>query len=343
MTKAPTSPPESHWLGFDLGGSKMYAQAYDSQFRALGSRRTRTKGHGNASKGLEHILKTIHRALEDAELTADQISGIGFGYPGAVNMATGEVSDAVNLGWSDVPLREAIEKEFQCPVSIANDVDLGVYGEYCFGAARKSRCVLGVFPGTGIGGGCVYQGEILHGQNSTCMEIGHIQVNPHGRLCGCGRHGCLEAEAGRLAIASEAAMAAHRGQAPHLLEKAGADLRNIRSSALASSVAAGDKAIEKIVRNAAEKIGRAVANMTLLLCPDTIVLGGGVVEAMSDIFLETVWETARTTTLPSFADSFQVKIAELGDDAAVMGAAAWAMRAASAHKNAEPSRPLEPA
>ena len=156
------------------------------------------------------------------------------------------------------------------------------------------------------------------------MEIGHVQVAPEGPLCGCGRRGCLEAVASRLVIASRAAAAAYRGQAPHLLEHAGTDVTNIRSGALSASIAAGDTTVEIIIREAARHIGRAVAGVVHLLGPDMVVLGGGLVEAMTELFVEEVRDTAKRRVLPSFVDSFEVVAAKLGDDAAVMGAAAWA-------------------
>ena len=165
-----------------------------------------------------------------------------------------------------------------------NDVDAGVYGEYRFGVAHNARCVIGVFPGTGIGGGCVYEGRshprtqvFVHGDRA------HPGPAPWRRLCGCGRYGCLETEASRLAIAAEAARAAFRGDAPELLKIAGTDLSNIRSGALAQSIKAGDLAVEKITRRAAEMIGLAVGNVCNLLAPDIVVLGGGLVEALPEV------------------------------------------------------------
>ena len=119
----------------------------------------------------------------------------------------GIILDSANLGWKNFQIRESLEKEFKCPTVVLNDVDSGVFGEYRFGAGKNARCVIGVFPGTGIGGGCVYEGQVLRGKNVSCLEIGHVQINPSGQLCGCGRIGCLETEASRLAIA---AAEAHR-------------------------------------------------------------------------------------------------------------------------------------
>jgi glucokinase len=317
-------PP--YWIGFDLGGTKMLAKVYDSEFQEVGRERKRTRGHGGSQTGLDRILKTIRKAIEAAEITTDQLGGIGVGFPGPVDMESGKLLEAVNLGWEDMPLRESLESEFGCPAAIANDVDVGVFGEYRFGAAKSARCVLGVFPGTGIGAGCVYDGKIFRGKFCSCMEIGHIQINPHGQLCGCGNFGCLETEASRLAISAEAAKAAYRGEAPHLREQAGTDLQEIRSAALAESIRAGDKAVAQIVRRAAEKIGVAVGNMVSVMCPDVIVLGGGLVEAMPDILVETVTATARQVAMPPLAQLFQVVAAELGDDASVLGAAAWAAK-----------------
>ncbi len=313
-----------HWIGFDLGGTKMLAKVFDAEFQGLGQDRTKTKGHEGMEAGLDRIVKTIQAALKKSEVDEKQIAGIGVGCPGPLDLDAGVIHSAPNLGWENVPIKKHLEAKFDCPVVILNDVDAGVYGEYRFGAAKSSRTVVGVFPGTGIGGGCVYEGTILRGKKSSCMEIGHVQVAPEGPLCGCGRRGCLEAVASRLVIASRAAAAAYRGQAPHLLKNAGTDLADIRSGALAASITAGDATVERIVREAARHIGRAVAGVVHLLAPDKVVLGGGLVEAMTELFVKEVGGAARRRVLPSFADSFEVVAAKLGDDAGVMGAAAWA-------------------
>jgi glucokinase len=315
-------PP--YWIGFDLGGTKMLAKVYDSDFQEVGCERKRTKGHGGFQTGLDRIMKTIRKAIDSAGITADQLGGIGVGFPGPIDMESGKLLEAVNLGWEDMPLRESLESEFGCPAAIANDVDVGVFGEYRFGAAKSARCVVGVFPGTGIGAGCVYDGKIFRGKFCSCMELGHIQINPQGQLCGCGNYGCLETEASRLAISAEAAKAAYRGEASHLREQVGTNVQEIRSAVLCESINAGDKAIEKIVRRAADKIGVAVGNIVSVMCPDVIVLGGGLVEAMPEIFVERVTATARNVAMPPLSKLFQVVAAELGDDASVLGAAAWA-------------------
>ena len=315
---------KDHWVGFDLGGTKMMACVYDDDFRLKGKRRRKTKGQIGVEAGLQRIVTTIHQALDKAGVPPGRLAGIGVGCPGPLDLDKGVILEAPNLGWKNAKVSSVIEKAFRCPAVIANDVDAGVYGEYRFGAAQKARCVVGVFPGTGVGGGCVYEGSILRGKTGSSMEIGHFPVTPNGPLCGCGRRGCLETYASRLAIAANCAQAAYRGDAPHLLKNAGTDIAKIRSGAIADAIMAGDKAVEDIVREAARRIGWTLAGVVNLLAPDVVLLGGGLVEQMGDIFQGEVETTLNGRVMPSMMNTFQVAVAELGDDAGVTGMTAWA-------------------
>lgn len=319
-----TSPDSNLWLGFDLGGTKMLAQVYDEQFRLLGKARKKTKAGQDVKAGVDRIATTIEEALADAQVTADRLRGIGIGCPGPVDMERGIVFDPPNLAWKDADVHGELSKRFSCPIAVLNDVDAGVYGEYRFGAGRKAHCVVGIFSGTGIGGGCVYRGKVLTGSRHSCMEIGHIQVTPRGPLCGCGRRGCLEAIASRLAVAANAAKCVYRGEAPALQAIAGSDLSKIRSGALAQAVREGDVAIERLIREAARHIGMAIASLVHLLSPDVFVLGGGLIESLPDMIRSVAHEEARKRVMPAYADDFEVVVASLGDDAGALGAAGWA-------------------
>lgn len=200
------------WLGFDLGGTKMQSVLFNERFEPIVRRKKKTRGHEGADSGVERIIAIIEKVLEEGKITAAKLGGIGVGCPGPLDLDEGVIVEAPNLGWKKVPLREILEKKFGCPATICNDVDAGVYGEYRFGAGAKGRTVLGVFPGTGIGGGLIYEGHIFRGKKSSCLEIGHMPVVPDGALCGCGRRGCLETVASRLAMSAEIAKAAYRGQ-----------------------------------------------------------------------------------------------------------------------------------
>lgn len=328
-----TDSKKDLWVGFDLGGTKMLAAVYDSDYKLLGKKRKPTKGHEGSEAGVERVLGVISKALEEADVSTDRLAGIGIGAPGPLDVVDGIVLDTPNLGWKDVPIQKELEKKFGCPAVLMNDVDAGVYGESRFGTAKGARCVVGLFPGTGIGGGCVIDGEIFRGSRLSCFEVGHMRVVPDGPRCSCGRRGCLEAVASRLSISSHAAAAAYRGQAPHLKEEIGTDVSNIKSGALAASIKAGDKTVEDIVRAAARHLGTAAGSLVNLLNPDVILLGGGLVEALPELYSDVVVAAAQKRAMACYRETFKVKVASLGDYASVQGAAAWARHTLKKSKN----------
>lgn len=307
------------WIGFDLGGTKMLAVAFDNDLKPLGRRRRKTRG---SDSGIARVISTIKKLLEENEIDQNRIAGIGIGCPGPIDLEAGRLLSSPNLSWDTVDVRKALSKQFGCPVTVVNDVDAGVYGEYRFGAAVGSRCVVGIFPGTGVGGACVYEGKILHGAGISCMEIGHTRISSGVQCSGGAIPGTLETQASRLAIAAEAAKLAYRGEAPALFKDAGTDLAAIRSGSLADAVRNGDKAVKRVIEEAATLIGYAVVNVVHMLCPDKIVLGGGLVEAMESLLLDGVRKTAHDCVMPVYKDRFKIVAAKLGDDAGVMGAAA---------------------
>lgn len=317
---------DNPWIGFDLGGTKMLALVLNSEYKILGRERKKTKPKDNGELNIDRIVNTIKSALENAKLSEAKPGGIGIGVPGTLDLKKGTVLEAPNLGWKKMPLRELLEKEFSCPVVISNDVDAGIYGEYRFGAGKKSKSVLGVFPGTGIGGGFVKDDNLFTSGTTSCLEIGHMPAVAEGIICGCGRTGCLETVASRLAIAAAAAMAVYRGEAPNLQKISGTDISEIRSGALAQAIAAGDKKIELIVRHAAMHLGKVLGGVINLLAPEIVVLGGGLVEAMPELYLEEVQRYSSNQVMPSFENIYKIVVAKLGDDATALGAAAWARK-----------------
>lgn len=318
------------WIGFDLGGTKMMAVVFDDKLRVLAKKRRKTRGSEGEQVALERLAETILMALEEAKVSTEDVCGIGAGVPGPLDLAKGVILEAPNLGWKNVGLQEYLSRRFRCPAAICNDVDAGVFGEYTSGAGQGFRCVLGVFPGTGIGGGCVYEGQIFRGSRSSCMEVGYLQMATEGPAAGVGPVGTLEGLASRLAISAEAAKAVFRGQAPHLKELAGTDINKIRSSTLAKAIDMGDAVIESIVRRAAEQVGRGIGSLINILAPDVVILGGGLVEAMPKLYLDGVRDGIRRNVLPSLSDCAKLKVSELGDLAGVVGAAAWVRKEAEA-------------
>jgi glucokinase len=312
-----------YYCGFDLGGTKMLCVILDENFEVIARKRKKTKGMEGAQAGLVRIVDTIRETIAEANLPLDGLKSIGIGVPGPVDMDNGIVHVAVNLKWKNVPLGSLLQDAFQCPVSVLNDVDAGVYGEFRVGAAVGAHSVAGIFPGTGIGGGFVYDKQILRGKRHTGMEIGHTRIASTDHTSGMRMSGTLESEASRLAIAANCAKLAYRGDAPTLAKTTGTDLSEIRSKALAAAVKGGDEHVEQIIRRAARTVGFSVVNLIHLLTPEIIVLGGGLVEALSDIYLEEVKKTVDANVLECYADTFKIKLAKLGDDAGAIGAGIW--------------------
>lgn len=315
---------ERYWIGFDLGGTKMLAAVYDEQYQCLGRERKKTKGFQGEKAGLDRIVKCIHNAIENAEQSLDDLQAIGIGCPGPIDHQEGVLLQAPNLGWKNVPIAQQLSKIFKKPVVLVNDVDAGVYGEYRFGAGVGVKNLLGVFPGTGIGGGFVHNGEIFQGTNISCMEIGHIPTIPNGPIASAGLPGSLESVSSRLAIASLVAQAAYRGEAPSIVEQAGTDLSNIRSGLLANAIQQDEPIVTEIIGRAIIQLGRSVAGFVHMLAPDCIVLGGGLAEAMPEFMIQKLKQGLEEWLLPEYRKISKVVVAELGDDASVQGAAAWA-------------------
>lgn len=307
-----------HVVGMDIGGTKMMAAVFDSDFNIVGvcKKKSKTK---TRERSEDRIIKIIETAIEAAG--SPKISGIGVGSPGPLDPDTGVIIDTPNLGWKNFPLAEMLKKRFGVPVVVDNDVNVGTYGEWCFGEISGCRHVVGIFPGTGIGGGIIVDGKMLHGFSGAAGEIGHMTVEVGGPFCGCGKRGCLEAVASRIAISKEIAALAIREDAPFILERCGTDLANIRSGVIAEAIASGEKKVEDVVRRAAYYIGIAAGNLINILSPEVVVVGGGLITAMPDLFLKEIKRGVADHAMPFLRKNVRILPAALGDNATVMGAA----------------------
>jgi glucokinase len=311
------------WIGFDLGGTKMMASVLDANYHVLGFARKSTNGSEGAAKGRGKIVKAVHEAIEAAGVNPKGIQGIGIGCPGLVNPEKGLLVFAPNLGWTNMALRKLLQTEFKCPVAVLNDVDAGTYGEYILGAGKGARSLLGIFPGTGVGSGLVYNGQLVMGKSISAMELGNLLLP--GTHIGSPVFGTVTLEdlTSRLAIASQAGIACYRGQLPELDKKTQGALRSIRSKALANAFHSGDDAAMVIFRNSIRYLGMGVAMVVNLLAPDRITLGGGLVEELPSLYMNLLKEEVERHAIPELARGIRYSIAKLGDQAVTAGSVAW--------------------
>ena len=316
-------------VGVDLGGTKILAGVFDGSLECIGTSKVSTK----AQRGLEAVVERISRAVQDAvdeaDLSLKQVAGIGIGAPGAVDFPAGTVIFAPNLeGWKDVPLKKALEKQLGVPVFVENDGNIAVLGVHVAELKAKPRSVVGIFVGTGIGGGLILNGELYSGHGHTAGEIGHMVLQVDGPKCGCGNKGCFEALASRTAIFQQIKAAIKDGQKTLLTEILGEDLADLRSGDLRKAIRRGDKFVDRVIESAAEYIGIATANLVNVLNPEVVVLGGGVIDALQDEMMGVIVETANDYAMPGTMKGVEIIASKLGDDAGITGAAVLARREA---------------
>ena len=312
-------------IGVDLGGTKILAVVFNEELEVAGSVRIPTEGNRGSKEGMKRIWLAVQESLREADVQSDEIKALGIGCPGVVDCAKGILREASNLGWKKVHVGEYLSKRIERDVCVLNDVDAGTYAEYLMGAGKGARSVLGVFPGTGVGGGFVYDGKILRGKDVSCMEIGEL------RMLGSTLEGkmnepvTLEGLCGRLAIASACVIEAMRGNAPTILENAGADISKIKSGMIKKSIDAGEDAVSAIMKRSANYLGAGVASAIELLAPEVVVLGGGLVEKMPDIYLDGVSSAVCRYGSKAISQGVRFKTAEMGDLAVAAGASAYAL------------------
>ena len=312
-------------IGVDMGGTKILSAVIDVKGNILGTAKVPTKAGRGASEVIDRIADCVRKAIDESGVAAESIQAIGIGAPGPLDPATGVVIFAPNLGWRDVPLKAELEARLGFPTFVDNDVNVGTLGEHVFGAGRGVQNVVGIFVGTGIGGGIILQGELFHGASKTAGEIGHIIVKAGGPRCGCGTRGCLEAMASRTAMAKQFRRAIRKKRQKSVLsELTGGDLGAIRSGVLAKAVAMNDKLTLKVLKRVTKYLGIGIGSIVNFLNPEMIVLGGGVVEALDGTFLDNIRAAAEKYALPNTLDGVKIVQAELGDNSGILGAAALA-------------------
>ncbi len=312
-------------IGVDMGGTKIIASVVNTEGRLLGSAKIPTKADKGTEVVLARIAQCIQKAVDKSGVERESIQAVGIGAPGPLDPETGVVVFAPNLGWTDVPLKTELETRVRIPTFVDNDVNVGTLGEHTFGAGKGISNLVGIFVGTGIGGGIIMNGELFHGASKTAGEIGHIIVKAGGPRCGCGTKGCLEALASRTAITRQLQKAiVKKGKKSVLSELTNGDLKLIRSGILAKALRRNDKLTVKVFKKATKYLGIGIASIANFLNPEMIVLGGGVVEALDETFLTNIQKIAEDYALPTTLSGVQIVRAKLGDDAGILGAAALA-------------------
>ena len=309
-------------ISVDMGGTKILASALNSEDGIFARLKKPTKSNSTNKEYVESLSSIIKELVKNNNFQKQNVKAVCIGIPGSLNPHTGVVSLAPNLGIKNYDLKERLQKEINYPVLLENDVNMGGLGVKNYGIGKKSKNMLSVFIGTGIGGAFFFDNKIYRGSNYVAGEIGHVVVQKNGPLCGCGKRGCFEAVASRTAIAKkiEASMK-HEKSILNKLVKPG---EKIKSKALATAVKKNDPVVIKHISNECETIGMVLASVANLLNLDMIVLGGGLIEALNKFMIPHIKKAFNTHVLKESAKGLKIIASELGDDAAIYGGLALA-------------------
>ena len=327
MTDTQTSA-ETYVAGVDLGGRNVMAAVVKTSGEIVSGAEVvaRAKKKCKGKRGPKEITglccAAVLKAAKSANIAKEQIKGVGIGAPGTIDGENGVVVFAPNLeDFENVPMKQMMEDELGIPTFLDNDVNVGVLGEATLGVGKGVSSIVGLFVGTGIGGGIILNGKLWRGFNFTAAEVGHITVSQKGPTCGCGAIGCMEAWASRTGIVRRIERAHKKGKETIVGKLCDGDFSKVGSSILAQAVEAEDKVTLKSLAKAWKMLGIGIASIVHLISPEMIILGGGVMEALGDGPVAEVEAIVRARTLPHTMDNVRVVRAALGDDAGILGAA----------------------
>lgn len=308
---------EAPYVGVDLGGTSIKMGVLDAKDRLITTAKTKTKGEEGGEAVVKRIARVVREMLEEAKLKTTDLGGLGIGAPGTIDIDKGVVVNATNLRWNKFPLGKLLGADLGVAVTVDNDVNVGTWGEVVLGAAKGFKDVLGVFVGTGIGGGLVLDGRLYHGHFSTAGEIGHTVIHADAPL---GRR-TLEQCASRTSIVNQLVQLMLANHPSKLWELCERDITNIRSKALGQAVEMEDELTLEVVGKGADYVGIAIANIVTVLSLPCVVVGGGLTEAVGKRYVERVRQSFKANVFPPELRECQIVASKLEDNAGVVGAA----------------------
>lgn len=310
------------YICLDIGGTKILGSIIDENDNIVYKVKKKTR----AEKGLEQVEEKIINVVEDlikeTSLNMNEVKAIGAGAPGVINEDTGQIIYAPNLPWKNYDIKKAIEDRFHVPFCIGNDANMGMLGEWKYGIAVNKQNVVGIFVGTGIGGGLVVNGKLFTGPRHLAGELGHMVLNPEGPYCNCGQRGCLETYAAKVAITREIKAQIKRGRQTILKEFMGDDVSVVGSKALKKALEVKDELALEVMDKVCYYLAAGTGSLINIFNPDMVVLGGGVLESLGDSIMPMVKKYTVRFSMPDILNGTEIVQSALGDDAILFGALA---------------------
>ena len=309
---------ESYNICLDVGGTKVLGAIFNEKDEIIYRLKKRSNSEGEGSADVEKvIISVVEEMIKESKIDRSKLNAIASCAPGVIDQDKGIVLFTPNLPWRNYDIAGAMKKKFGVPFFVGNDVNLGVLGEYKFGAAQGYKNIVGFFPGTGMGGGLILDGKLFTGNQFKAAEYGHMILDPEGPLCGCGQRGCLEAFSSKKGMSDYIRQQVGRGRECMLAE----DVQNgvFRSKRLKKALSKKDQVAMEAVDRACHYLAIATGNMINTISPDLVLYGGGIMEAMGELFLEKILKELDRYCMTSIRPTVDVKIAALGDDSILYG------------------------
>ena len=314
----PESSNESYNICLDVGGTKVLGVIFNEKDEIIYRLKKRSKSGGEGAADVEKvIIDVVEEMIKESGINRKKLNAIASCAPGVIDQDTGVVLFTPNLPWRNYDLAGAMRKKFGVPFFVGNDVNLGVLGEFKYGAAKGYKNVVGFFVGTGMGGGLILNGTLFTGNQFKAAEYGHMILDPEGPLCNCGQRGCLEAFSSKQGMSAYIRQQVARGRESMMAEAVQEGV--FRSKKLKKALAAGDAVATEAVDRACHYLAIATGNMINTISPDLVLYGGGVIEAVGDIFLEKVLREVDRYCMTAIRPTVDIKIAALGDDSILYG------------------------
>jgi glucokinase len=308
-------------IGIDLGGTTVKFSILNEEGVIQQKWSFKTNIQNEGKHIVPNIIESVNNHLKLYGMSANDFLGIGMGSPGTVDHEKGTVIGAYNLNWRTLqPVKEMIESRTGIPFYIDNDANVAALGEAWKGAGDGSANVVFVTLGTGVGGGVIAEGNLLRGKVGAAGEIGHITVDPNGYQCTCGNHGCLETVASATGVVRLARDFSEQFVGESGLKSLINDDQEVTSKIVFDQAKRGDRLAGIVVDKVYFYLGLACGNIANVLNPEAIVIGGGV-SAAGDMLLKGVEKYFHKFTFPQVRTSTQLKLAQLGNEAGIIGAA----------------------
>ncbi|MBE6311169.1 MAG: ROK family protein [Bacteroidales bacterium] len=315
-----TTMVKPYVIGIDMGGTNTAFGIVDARGTVIASNSIKTRKHSKIEDYIDELYTEISRLIE-ANDAQDKIQGIGIGAPNA-NYFTGVIEDGVNLPWpTPIPLAELVSNKFGIPTRITNDANAAAIGEMTYGVARGLKDFIMITLGTGVGSGIVINGQMVYGHDGFAGELGHVVMKRNnGRMCGCGRTGCLEAYCSATGVARTAREFLDIRTEPSKLRDL--QVEEITSKDVYDAAIAGDKIAKDIFEYTGDILGQALADFATFSSPEAFVLFGGLTKA-GDLIMKPVQEALDKNILGCYKGKVKLLVSELKEsDAAILGASA---------------------